>query len=366
VTHPLRWLAWIAASATATLLTRNPFYLALLFCIGLLLVDTLRRTRLNEGTGDEVNEKGLPFSPLRFALFAVPAGALFNGLTSPIGETVLVRLPTAIPYLGGPVTAEGIAFGAINGLILATLFTTFAVLNHAVPVRDLIRYLPRAFYPVAVVSAIAVTFVPGTLRQFRQVREAQAVRGHRMQGVRDWLPLFMPVLVGGLERALQMAEAMTSRGFAAGSQGDVTRGARRAPLMSLLGMALVLMGGVLRLIPGWTAGAPFLLVAGMGLMVAAIWHAGRGVRFTRYHRPRWGWADTITVAGAGVALVPLLLWPLSRDYNPYPLLSWPYFDVRIGAPLLGLVLPALLLPVNAGAATGTSSSQPAQGSHDRV
>ena len=364
--HPLRWFVWIAAASAVTLLTRNPFYQVLLFGIGLLLIDSLQAVRLREEPEDGVRDNGLPFSPMRFALFAVPAGALFNGFISPFGDTVLVRLPSTIPYIGGPITAEGMAFGAINGLVLVTLFTTFAVLNLAVPVRDLISYLPRAFYPVAVVSAIAVTFVPATLRQFRQVREAQAIRGHRMRGLGDWLPLFMPVLIGGLERALQMAEAMTARGFAAGHQDSTPQGAPVAQLMSVLGMLLVLAGGVVRLIPGWGAGSPALMLAGMGLMGGAIWRAGQKVRFTRYHRPRWMWPDTITAVAAAGALIPLFLWPLTRHYDPYPLISWPQFDVRLGIALLGFVLPVLLLPPNKGIDPHTSSLRTGRETNDSV
>ena len=35
-----------------------------------------------------------------------------------------------------------------------------------------------------------------------RIREAQAVRGHRVQGIRDWLPIVVPLLVSGLERAM--------------------------------------------------------------------------------------------------------------------------------------------------------------------
>ncbi len=366
MTHPVRWFVWIAIASVATMLTRNPLYQVILFGIGLLLIDSLRAMQFPEQSGDGIRESGLPFSPLRFALFAVPAGALFNGLTSPFGDTIIARLPTSIPYLGGPITAEAVAYGAINGLILATLFAVFAVLNLAVPVRDLIGYLPRAFYPVAVVSAIAVTFVPSIKRQFVQVREAQAVRGHQMRGLHDWFPLFMPVLVGGLERAMQMAETMTARGFAARDRDEAARAAPITQLMSVLGMALVLAGGVLRLIPGWTIGSPFLLFGGMGLMGSAIWYAGRSVRFTRYHRPQWTRFDTVTVVAAGAALVPLLLWPISRDYNPYPLLSWPQFDVRIGATLLGLMVPVFLLPTRKDDTTRTFSTQRSSDINDQV
>ena len=212
--HPVAWFVWLAASAVASLLTRDPLYLVVVFVIAYVVAEGARSPEL-QSVGF------LPISPVRFAVFAVAAGALLNGLTSHFGETVLLRLPGAIPLLGGAITVEALAYGAINGLVLATLYATFAVLSVAVPVRDLIGYLPRAFYPAAVVSAIAVTFVPNTLRQFQQVREAQAVRGHRMRGLRDWLPLFMPVLIGGLERALQLAEAMTARGFATTSPAAV-------------------------------------------------------------------------------------------------------------------------------------------------
>jgi len=205
--HPLAWFAWLGTASLVTLLTRNPLYLVVLFVIFILVMDVERASQRaaadSSGYDGAPSDRGLPLSPLRFALFAVPAGAVFNLLTSHVGETVFFRLPAAIPLIGGALTAEALLYGAISGLVLVTLFTAFAVLNLALPVRDLIAYIPRAFYPVAIVSAIAVTFVPNTLRQFRQVREAQAIRGYKMHGWRDWLPLFLPVLVGGLERALQ-------------------------------------------------------------------------------------------------------------------------------------------------------------------
>src|SRR4030065_1354430 len=94
------------------------------------------------------------------------------------------------------------------------MLLSFMLLNLALPVRDLLRLIRRAFFPVAVVTSIAVTYLPTTLRQFQQIREAQAVRGHQVRSLRDWLPLLMPLLVGGLEHAMQLAEAMTARGFA--------------------------------------------------------------------------------------------------------------------------------------------------------
>ncbi|MCP4534268.1 MAG: hypothetical protein GY831_23975, partial [Delftia sp.] len=211
--HSLAWLGWLAAALTALSSTRNPLHLfILLLCFAIL--DTL----VSSGETSYII-----VSPLRFAAVVLTLSALFNAATVHLGETVLLRLPAGLPIIGGAITLEAIAFGLINGLLLAGIFAAFTTFNQALPIRSIIRLIPRAFYPLAIVTSIAVTFVPTTLRQFQQIREAQAVRGHQVRGLRGWLPLFMPLLIGGLERALQLAEAMTARGFAsAGDPGQNT------------------------------------------------------------------------------------------------------------------------------------------------
>ena len=355
--HPVAWFAWIGLAALVPLLTRNPLYLVVVLVITYVVADAVR---VEEPQGSTA----VLISPVRFALFAVPAGAIFNGLTSHVGETVLVHLPDAVPLLGGALTVESLVYGAINGLVLATLFSAFAVLNLAVPVRDLIGYLPRAFYPIAVVSAIAVTFVPNSLRQFRQVREAQAIRGHRMRGLRDWLPLFMPVLIGGMERALQLAEAMTARGFAADSApmspdqvpathadglGDGSRGRPMGrslvPQIALVGgLGSVFVGSVLRLMPQWSPWSLPLLLLGTVLTGWAIWRAGSHVRHTRYRQPVWRVGDALVIVAGVAAVVSLLVWSRPAEYTPYPLLTSPTFDVRVGVALLGFLAPAPIAP----------------------
>lgn len=345
--HPLAWLIWLAAASASMLLTRNPFYVAVLLMASYLVLDAVRSafhpTVLSDD-GPLPEGRALGVSPWHFALFAIPAGALFNGLTSHVGETVLVRLPPGLPLVGGAITAESLVFGATNGLVLSALFTAFAVLNLAVPIRDLVGYLPRAFYPVAVVSAIAVTFVPNTLRQVNQVREAQAVRGHRMRGLRDWLPLFMPVLVGGLERALQLAESMTARGFAGAAATHNLRRRRTITQLALVGgLGAVLAGGVLRLTTTGAWLSSLLLVVGLVLIALAIWTTGRGVHRTRYRRPAWRSGDGMIVLGGLAAVASLLIWARARFYTPYPDLAWPPFDLRIGFGLLGLLAPAFIV-----------------------
>jgi len=332
--HGLAWLAWLVAVLTLTTLTRNPWYLGLMLT-WLAVVDAVARRQPVTGRTAQL------WSPLRFGLFVVPIAALFNGATVHVGATVLARLPQSWPLLGGPVTLEAFVYGGLNGLALTGIFAAFTVVNRMLPVREIIQLIPRAYYPVAVVAAIALTFVPVTLVQLRQIREAQAVRGHRLAGVRSWLPLWLPLLTGGLERALQLAEAMTARGFAAGD--DAPDGWTR--VAALVGLPLALAGLLLRTV--WAQGALglVLLVTGTGLVVVAIVVAGRRHPHTRYRPAAWQLHDWV-VTGSALAAAGLWALPLALPeqatlaFSPYPRLLLPGFG-----PVMGMATWALLAPV---------------------
>jgi energy-coupling factor transport system permease protein len=318
-------------------ITRNPLYLglALAWVAGVTLA-----ARAQPAWG----QAELPWSPLGFGLLVVPLSTLFNGLMVHVGATVLFRLPANWPLIGGPFTLEALVYGALNGLALTGLFTAFAVANRMVPLRQVIQLIPRAYYPVAVVVAIAVTFVPATVRQWRQIREAQAVRGHRLQGVRSWLPLWLPLLTGGLERALALAEAMTARGFAGGP--PLHDAWTRAGVLA--GLPTVAAGLLLRTAWGQAEVGALLLLAGTTLVGAAIWVAGRRRPHTVYRPAPWRGQDWLVAAGALAAAAAFLL-PLpalersSLFYTPYPALTTPGFALGLGMATWGLLLPAAVL-----------------------
>src|SRR6185295_8219011 len=216
--------------------------------------------------------RATPITPLRFALTVTACSAILNALSVRYGDTVLLRLPGWLPLLGGAVTLEALVFGALSGLTLAGLFVAFVVAQRSLPTSALVGLIPRAFYPLAVVAAIAITFVPTTLRQARQIREAQAIRGHRLLRLRDWLPLLLPLLVGGLERAFQLAEAMAARGFASASQPQHAT-VLRASMVT--GLAALLGGWLLILSWGQARAGQLLMLAGGGLLVGTLWLVGR-------------------------------------------------------------------------------------------
>jgi energy-coupling factor transport system permease protein len=334
--HTWAWVSWLVAALAVLTLTRNPLYLILaLLCIVFVAL-TFRQA-------GAVSPR--PFSLWKFAVFVILLATAFNALTSHYGETVLFTIPGKVPLLSGHVTLEALVYGTTNGLVLTGMLASFVVLNLALPVRALISLIPRAFYPVAVVTSIAVTYVPTTLRQFQNIREAQAVRGHQVRTLRDWLPLLMPLLVGGLEHAMQLAEAMTARGFASPiTMTGAVKSYQR--IVMLLGLAMLAGGWVLKLAvkggTGWV-----LISLGALLIIWGLWLLGRQTPRTSYHRLSWHWQDTLALCGALIVLAACLL-PLpglGRErlyYSPYPILSVPAFDPWLGLALLGLLVPGLL------------------------
>jgi energy-coupling factor transport system permease protein len=329
------WAIWLAATAALALLTRNPLYLLLLLLAALLVRAALPAP------------DRLPFPLRRFAVVILLFSTLFNLLYVRIGATVLLRLPADWWLIGGPLTLEAAVYGIVNGLILLTLLAVFLAFQSAVAVSDLISLAPRALVDVGMVLLIAMTYAPQTVQQMQRIRAAQAIRGHRLRGLRDWRPIVIPLLVGGLERAMSLAEAMAARGY--GRLDAPTPAAARLPLR----VQALLLVGLLAAFAGWLAtywiGWPgwLLLGAGGGLLVALYWQRGRQVQTTRYRPRAWTRRDTLLTATAVapllLALVPLpLIDRASLTYSPYPALSLPRFDPLLGVALALLALPALM------------------------
>ncbi len=341
VLHPYAWLAWLAAAALPALSTRNPLYLSLVLLAVGVVYDTMgRRSPMAQNWGAFVR-----FSAYLW-LLTIPFVALLNHH----GAIVLFRLPANWPLVGGPITLEALLYGLTGGLALVALLLVFATFNVAVDQARLLRLTPGFVYQAGVVAGIAVAFVPQMVTTWAAIREVQEVRGHRVRGVRDLLPLLMPLLVTALERAMQLAESMEARGF--GGQMLAATSAERLRIQGVLLAGLAALGvGVagLGFWPDrtWLAGG--LLALGGALLLWAFWDQGRRVRRSRYQRWTWARADRILLAvslvSAGIWLLVLLTngnWLLYYPYPPYS--PWPVFEPILGFVILLLVAPALVLP----------------------
>ncbi len=335
--QPWAWVGWLIAILVILSITRSPLYLLLILVCVLFVGLTLQQA------GSELPR---PISLWKLAGWIILLATIFNALTSHYGATVLFTIPGKLPLISGRVTLEALVYGATNGLVLTGMLASFTVLNLALPVRDLISLIPRAFFPMAVVTSISVTYLPTTLRQFRQIREAQAVRGHQMRTLRDWLPLLMPLLVGGLEHAMQLAEAMTARGFA--STRPMSGERQVYPRISMfVGLVFLALGWIAQLGGAGVSGL-VIIITGAILILGGLWYLGRQSPRTAYHRRAWVWQDWLTLIVATIVLsISLLPLPgLSRQtlyYEPYPALSLPAFSPWLGLAMLGLLIPGLMV-----------------------
>jgi energy-coupling factor transport system permease protein len=318
-------------------ITRNPLYLVLvLLCITFVWII------LQQASPDTSR----PLPVWKLAAWIIMLATIFNALTSHYGTTLLFIIPGNLPLISGNVTLEAIVYGATNGLVLTGMLVSFSVLNLALPVREMISLVPRAFYPLAVVASIAVTYLPITLRQFRQIREAQAIRGHQMRTLRDWLPLWIPLLVGGLEHAMQLAEAMTARGFA--SPRSLERGGELYPRVVMgLGLVMLAAGWIVQMDIAGVGSMVVMLVGGCSVVIGLLL-LGRHSPRTTYRRRYWSLKDVLGLCiAASVVVVCIISIPGSGSeslyYDPYPTLNLPAFSPWLGLAMLGLILPGIMI-----------------------
>jgi energy-coupling factor transport system permease protein len=322
------WAVWLVVTAVLIMVARNPLY-----TVVLLLAVQLVRTRHRQP-----DNRAFQLSLWRFGLLVITLSALFNMLMVPFGGTILFALPPNWPLIGGAVTLEAAVYGAANGLVLVALLAVFMAFNEIVPVADLVQLMPRALPDVGVVLLVALTYVPETQRHLQQVRDAQAIRGQEVHGLRQWRPLILPLLIGGLERALALAEAMVSRGYGAVQTSGSGVGMQAG---LLIGLAAALGGWLAAQYVGWAGW--LLLAAGVALVVALVWAQGQRSTKTVYRPRPWRLADTwLVVAGLSPAVVLFFVTKPQLAYTPYPILTWPPFSIIIGLALMLVALPAAL------------------------
>lgn len=205
-----------------------------------------------------------------------------NGLLSHTGTTVLVVVPSWVPLAGGIVTAEGFASGGSIALGLVSAISATAALSVVVEPTDLVDALPGALHHAGAALGAALNLVPATAASVLAVREAQRLRGWRGRGVRAMVDLAVPVLLGAIERSVQLAESMEARAFGLGRRTRMVAGQRSASLLlvALAGVAAAVVAGVARLggatawypypVPTVPSSAPLALAPAVLIAVAAV------------------------------------------------------------------------------------------------
>ncbi|NYT03928.1 MAG: energy-coupling factor transporter transmembrane protein EcfT [Candidatus Methanofastidiosa archaeon] len=159
---------------------------------------------------------------MKLVVFFIPFVILFNLIVNANGETVLWQLPFRIPIFGIlNITLEELAFSLTMCIRIAAILGAFAVLNLTTDPDDLLSAVTKLRLPYrsVVVTSLSTKFVPVLFSDLKNVQEAQRSRGVDFskgtlkERIKKYGAVFFPLLSKSLDRSVQIAEAMESRGF---------------------------------------------------------------------------------------------------------------------------------------------------------
>ena len=200
---------WAVAGVTVAVSVSNPVYRCLLILAALNLVLVAGRP-------------GVARRPLLLTLlFAVGLATVLNAVLGHSGTHVLLRLPEAIPVLGGPLTLEGLYFGAGVGLGLAAAVLALAPLSLCLEPDQLVGALPPALGRTGAALGAALNLVPAVTRSVAAIGEAQRLRG-LPPGLLGARAVLLPATLTALEDSLQLAESMEARAYGSGPRTSFT------------------------------------------------------------------------------------------------------------------------------------------------
>ncbi len=355
VLHPGAWWLWALGLAAAASRTLNPVPLLLIIAVTWFVASA------RKGNTPWASSYALFF---KIALLVIGIHLVFQALLAKqVGLTVLFTLPE-IPLpdstgirIGGDVTLEALLNAFYYALQLAAIFCCIGAANALGSARRLLRYVPAALYEIGIACVIALTFAPQLASDAQRVRQASKLRAGPGR-VRRFGRLAMPILEGALERSVDLAAAMDSRGYGRTTTADPR--ARRITsalvVAGSLGACLGLYGILSGTDRSWM-GLPALIVGAL-LGVAGLFVGGRRTGRTRYRPDPWALPEFLVVACGVTAAVamfrqvrvdPATLFMASpTDIPPVPMLAC------VG--ILIAILPAFLappLPVTGGASRHT-------------
>jgi energy-coupling factor transport system permease protein len=360
VLHPGAWWLWAIASAAAASRTQNPVPLLLILVVTGFVVAARRSNAPWAGSY-------VAFLKLSLVVIVVRIGFQALLSTGAQGPTVLVTLPS-LPMpagsglkLGGVVSLEAVLRASYEGLQLATILCCVGAANALGSARRLLRYVPGALYEVGVAIVIALTFAPQLVTDAARVRAAHRLRGHSAGGLRSLRRLAMPVLEGALERSVDLAAAMDSRGY--GRTTDTDRVSRRVTGICVFGGLLGVCIGVYGLLDGSASswlGFPMLL---LGLVLAAVGLrlGGRRTGRSRYRPDPWALPEWL-VTGSGVVVAAAVFLDVHlapADFYLASATAVPPVPLLACVGILVGLLPAVLAPPQP-VASGPVGPEPAR------
>ncbi len=299
--HPAAWWLWALLLAAAASRTTNPLLLGLLVVVAGAVVASCRTDAPWAASYGAF---------LRLAGVVLVVRTTFHLLLGiGTGTTVLVELPELELgdwaqgiSIGGPISAEGMAFAVSDALRLGAMLACVGAANALASPRRLLRSLPAALYEVSVAVVVAMTLAPQLVERAGAVRRARALRGDDVRGVRALPRVLVPVLEGALDRSIALAASMDARGY--GRHGAIAPALRRRTTALVVGGLLGLCLGSFGLLGGATSPGAAWGALGVGVLLAigGLRAASVRVQRTAYQPDRWLAAEVAVVLSGSLAL----------------------------------------------------------------
>lgn len=293
--HPVAWWLWAVALAVAA--ARADDVLVLLLVAAVAVWVTVER---GEPGGLTILAGFFVIGVVALVLRLVMTVLLGGGVVE--GPVVLslpeLRLPAWAGRLrlGGDVTRGALTASLIEATRLAVMLLCLGAANALAGPRRLLRHVPATLYDVGTALVVALSYAPELVRDAGRVRVARSLRGGSGRGLREVGTMALPVVAGALERSLQLAASMESRGYGRAGRGGVRR-QRRATWCSVAGIVGVCVGvfGLLDARTPVAVAAP-LVGAGLVLAVGALALGGASDRRTPHRPDPWQTPETVVVA----------------------------------------------------------------------
>lgn len=213
--HPASKILWAVGTVISSFLISDPIILMLIFLSTLPFVFF----------GRIIKEWSFF---IKFALILSFLIIIINIFASQHGSHVIYKI-LSIPIIGNvKITLESLIFGFSMSLRLLSTISAFAIATLTINPDDLLNLIIKLKIPQRTVltTTIATRFIPSLLGDIEKIQDSLKSRAYNMdergfiRRLKKRAIILPPLISNSLDRSIQSAEAMESRGF--GSKGKKT------------------------------------------------------------------------------------------------------------------------------------------------
>ena len=210
--HPLFWWLW-ALTLLVILLLSDSALTSIAISVGAVALVLMKRsdTHWYQSFRWSLRLAALAFT-LRMAIGVIIGVPMPGQVLFTIPSIKLPDLFVGI-RLGGDVTSQRLSTAFDEATLLVALILIFAAASALSNPNELLRVLPRKYYGIGLATVIASSVAPQSARSIERVRAARRLRGESSTGIASLRKVGIPVLEESLERSIDLAASLESRGY---------------------------------------------------------------------------------------------------------------------------------------------------------